>query len=159
MQFCSLKYQFVLQGFLDITNSLECCLKAHTVRTSHTSVCGDIDASLFLSCGQFRYFWLGMSSGENTMQESDRNYSIYIYVVFIMRWWHSSATTDVMQAHQTLSMGRVLVWDYVDHLHQQETRFVRVSPSVPIWCQLDIEVRKLTTRNALMLVKDRWVSR
>ena len=36
------------------------------------------------------------------------------------------------------------------NLHHQETRFVRVSPFVPRWCQLDREVRKL-------LVKDRWV--
>ena len=60
--------------------------------------CGGIDASLFLSCGQFRYFWLGVSSGENTTQESDRNYSIYIrsfhyamMAFFCYNWCYASS--------------------------------------------------------------------
>ena len=72
------------KAVLDITNALECSLKAHT---SHTSVYGGIDASLFVSCRQFRYGRFGVSGGGNTAQESDRNYSIYtyVYVLFIVQ--------------------------------------------------------------------------
>ena len=115
----------IFQGFLDISNALECHLKAHTVRTSHTSVCGGIDASLFVSCGQFRYFWC-----EQWRKHCARVWPQLQYIHIRICTFHYVIMAFVCYNWSSEPFHGEGAGVRLGHLHLQETRFVRTCKSL-----------------------------